>query len=599
MGSYSRKRYATESVSFPKSANSAPASYSYATFADLPTSGSTPGNTAFVVATNRLYIWSGVGWYLIATVTNASPTAITGVSDTYALAADGTATTITAVSTDPEGFTLSWSYAVSSGSLNGTTVSQADNVFTITPHASNPTTFSITFNVTDGLNGSVSKVSAFTLSFFIANSRYTSLSVKATATGSNQTFDDASASNHTITVAGDTTASTFSPYRHGGYSLDFDGTGDYLDVGSSDIANFGTGDFTIEFWVNSTDSNALGSGASNIINPLSSTGSGYWGLMFQNGKLRWNNSYNVANLWEVNATTILAGSFNHIAVVRNSGAFSIYFNGVSQSAASGTFTDTTNYSGDTGVRIGSGNANNFVGTLSDLRIVSSAVYTTNFTPPTAPLTAITNTKFLLNPETSISDLSQSSEITCFGDAATSTTQVKFSGTKSIYLDGTGDYLTVKSSASMGIGTGDFTIECWFYATDASLDRGIWETRTDGYPNHSDGLSLTRITETTFRVFGTSQLIASSATTITNNWNHLAVVRNSGTLEFFVNGVSQGTASNSTNMNSSQPIAIGSGRYTTSNSTPTHAVKGYIQDFRVSSIARYTANFTPPTAELEG
>ena len=170
---------------------------------------------------------------------------------------------------------------------------------------------------------------------------------------------------------------------------------------------------------------------------------------------------------------------------------------------------------------------------------------------------------------------------------------------SVYFDGTGDYLTGPSSATIGIGTGDFTIECWFYATDGtSIDRGIWENRTDGYPNWSDGLTLTRITDTTFRLFGTSQLIVSSATTITNNWNHLAVVRNSGTLEFFVNGVSQGTVSNSTNMNSVQPIAIGSGRYTTSNSTPTHAVKGYIQDFRVvKGTAVYTSNFTPPTAPL--
>ena len=159
MGSYSRKRYATESASFPKSASSAPGSYSYATFADLPASGSTPGNTAFVVATNKLYIWSGVGWYLIATVTNASPTAITGVDGSYSLAIDGTATTITAVSTDPEGFPLTWSYAVSSGSLGSTaTVAQADNVFTITPstNTANAGTFSLTFSVTDGINGVVS-----------------------------------------------------------------------------------------------------------------------------------------------------------------------------------------------------------------------------------------------------------------------------------------------------------------------------------------------------------------------------------------------------------------------------------------------------------
>ena len=50
------------------------------------------------------------------------------------LANDGTATAITAVSEDPEGFPLTWSYAVTTGSLGSTaTVSQTDNVFTITP----------------------------------------------------------------------------------------------------------------------------------------------------------------------------------------------------------------------------------------------------------------------------------------------------------------------------------------------------------------------------------------------------------------------------------------------------------------------------------
>ena len=62
---------------------------------------------------------------------------------------------------------------------------------------------------------------------------------------------------------------------------------------------------------------------------------------------------------------------------------------------------------------------------------------------------------------SISDLSQKHALTCIADAATSTTQVKFAGTKSIYLDGTGDFL--QSSESVNI-AGDWTIEGWYYFT---------------------------------------------------------------------------------------------------------------------------------------
>ena len=134
--------------------------------------GMTSGDQAFVTANNKLFLYNGSGWYLVATVQNSSPSAITGVAGTYALATDGTATTITAVSTDPEGFPLTWSYAVTTGSLtNGggasATVSQADNVFTITPSTNTAYagTFSLTFSATDGVTGAVSAVSAFSLTF--------------------------------------------------------------------------------------------------------------------------------------------------------------------------------------------------------------------------------------------------------------------------------------------------------------------------------------------------------------------------------------------------------------------------------------------------
>ena len=146
----------------------------YATMALLvAVTGMSAGNMAYVTANNNLYMYTGSGWFKVATVSNNSPSAITGVNSSYTLATDGTATTITAVSTDPEGFPLTWSYSVSTGSLtNGggasATVSQADNVFTITPTTTEAYagTFSLTFSASDGTNAATS-ISAFTLEFAV------------------------------------------------------------------------------------------------------------------------------------------------------------------------------------------------------------------------------------------------------------------------------------------------------------------------------------------------------------------------------------------------------------------------------------------------
>ena len=90
----------------------------YANIAALPTSG-TAGDMAYVTATNRLYIWTGTGWYNIALINN-NPT-ISGVSATYDLATDGTATTVTITATDPEGLPITYSI-VSDTSGNAATV---------------------------------------------------------------------------------------------------------------------------------------------------------------------------------------------------------------------------------------------------------------------------------------------------------------------------------------------------------------------------------------------------------------------------------------------------------------------------------------------
>ena len=155
---------------------SGPASTAVTNLSDLTAIASpATGQSVLVTSTNKLYIYNGTGWYLIAEVTNLSPTAITGLNATYDLAIDGTATTITLNSTDPEGATLTWSHAITTGTLGSTaTITNVNNVFTITPSTttSDAGSFSITFSASDGSQAATS-VSAFTLAFFnISNATY-------------------------------------------------------------------------------------------------------------------------------------------------------------------------------------------------------------------------------------------------------------------------------------------------------------------------------------------------------------------------------------------------------------------------------------------
>ena len=203
----------------------------YATVDDLPVSGASTGDQAYVSGNNRLYLWNGTGWYNIALI-NTTPS-ISGASATYDLAIDGTATTVTITATDAEGLPITYSIA-SDTSGNVATVTQGTgsntNVFTITPstNEAHAGSFSLTFRASDGVNVATA-ASSFTLQFAVANSKYTTALFTSVGANNavNNSFDDASTNNHSITMSGHVTQNTFSPYRHGGYATFFDGTGDY------------------------------------------------------------------------------------------------------------------------------------------------------------------------------------------------------------------------------------------------------------------------------------------------------------------------------------------------------------------------------------
>jgi hypothetical protein len=153
--------------------------------------GMTVGDTALITGTNKLYMYTTSGWFLVATMTNTSPSAITGAAASYTLATDGTATVVTLAATDPEGFPITFSHTVSTGSLGSTaTVTQGTganaNVFTVTPssNSAHAGSFSLTFSASDG-NSVSQAISAFSLSFSrpanLANTSYDNVSFSIAA----------------------------------------------------------------------------------------------------------------------------------------------------------------------------------------------------------------------------------------------------------------------------------------------------------------------------------------------------------------------------------------------------------------------------------
>jgi hypothetical protein len=132
--------------------------------------GMSTGDQALVTATNKLFMYNGAGWYLIATIANESPSAISGVDSNYAFTS-GTAIVVNAIATDPEGLPLTWSSSTS-GLTNEATITQgtgdSSNYFTVTPstNTSHAGTFTLTIAATDGVNGAVNWPIGFTLVFY-------------------------------------------------------------------------------------------------------------------------------------------------------------------------------------------------------------------------------------------------------------------------------------------------------------------------------------------------------------------------------------------------------------------------------------------------
>ena len=175
-------------------------------------------------------------------------------------------------------------------------------------------------------------------------------------------------------------------------SVDFDGA-DHLDIASSSDLSSGTGDFTFEAWVKSKGGTSSNSQC--IYDNRSGTGSNATGFFLGRMAAHSGNVelYTDGGYRNDNGLPFYEGQWNHVAVVRQSNVIKLYLNG----AESGDSYTTSNDYSNTTAKIGSGagGSDKWEGEISNVRFIKgTAVYTSAFKPPTAPLTNITNTKLL-------------------------------------------------------------------------------------------------------------------------------------------------------------------------------------------------------------
>lgn len=180
-------------------------------------------------------------------------------------------------------------------------------------------------------------------------------------------------------------------------------------------------------------------------------------------------------------------------------------------------------------------------------------------------------------------------------AVISTARSKFGGSSASF-DGSLDLISAPSSADFDFGSGDFTIEFFFYAAALPSPVSGLIARRNITANYAPfNVELTPAGKMVCQISTTGSswvsLPTATATIATGTWNHIALVRDGSTMRRFINGVADGTVAISGSlMASTTELCIGVASY-----TKEYSMNGNMDEVRITKgVARYTAGFTVPT-----
>lgn len=434
----------------------------------------------------------------------------------------------------------------------------------------------------------VKGTAVYTTSFTPSTTPLTAITNTVLLTCQSNYFKDNSTNNFTLgtnmSIANAPKITSFGPFGSytpysastNGASIIFDGSNS-LQVSSGTNLDGISGDFTIEFWIyrlaDGSYEQYTNAGSTNV-------------AAFKNSSTGWyyydGAAYNFTGASRDSYTPLYAWS--HMALVRSGSTLRLYINGVQRGSAP-TYTGTINYAS-----MGVANAEPPTTYMTDLRVVKgTAVYTSNFTPPTTPLTAVSGTQLLLNMKNaSISDYAQKCDIYTRNSVTTSTATSKFGGS-SIYFNN-GTLLSYNTASSYEFSDCDFTIEMWIYmlSTGSGQSRYLYDGRGTADANSCPVILVNSSGNLQYDVGNTARITGGAISQ--NTWTFITLCRNAGTTKLYINGTQTGSSyADSNYYDSFESVPRLGTTY-----TYTGPFYGYMNDIRVTKYARYSGNFTAPT-----
>ena len=402
------------------------------------------------------------------------------------------------------------------------------------------------------------------------------------------------------TTQGTAKKTTVNP-KFGSACLTLDGSG-WVDTPASGYFDFGAGDLTIDYWFNVSG----GTGNRRICGQCANGSNFAWGHTLLGNNTITCSIYKAAAPTSVTGTTVYAApGWHHLAFVRTGDILKLFLDGV-QEGGNVAFTGPADASANKLAvgRLGELVGINWNGQIDEFRMtVGKALWTANFTPPTLPAGTDADkyaTKLLLhmdgaNGSTTFGDSSASARgNAAVTNAQVSTAQSKFGGASGLFNGAA--YLTYPDHVDFDFGSGDFTVDFFVRMAAVGTQYGFFgktnNAITNGYylyVNASGTLQFAWLPSD-----GPLISYQSAPLLLDTNWHHIAVVRSGTMINTYFDGVlaAQGP------INAGASIVANTNAFTIGrlgDFTPI-PLNGNIDEFRLTKgIARWMANFTPPTA----